>query len=531
MAPLNLITSVLLPANLPTLSSLAIATLLVAPLAWVIYTRFFHPLAKFPGPFAASVTRWWYVREVGKGNFDKTHRKLHARYGPIVRIAPNEVTISDASAVQTIYGIKSKFTKTDWYDVWRGPNRGTKHFDQFTDRDEKHHAARRRLLSNMYSMTSVLESEPYIDDCSEVLMRKLSALAERGVSIDLGKWLQMYAFDVIGELYFGSAFGFLEAGDDPDGWIETLDESMPARLDVANMSTMWRRPYDFLKSLRMAHSDGAKRFADMAAWVDDRVNERHRLLGAGDLASNVNTSRKDMLAKLFELRDTKGEKEDFNTADVQQEGWVGTSAGSDTTAIAMRAIVHQLLTHPEALRRVRAELESAMVNGGLSLPVKFSEAQQNLPFFCACIKEAMRLHPSVGLTMPRLVPAGGSEVAGQFFPEGTTVGINPAVLHYDPSIFGSDAAEFNPDRWLSPNASGMDRFLLTFGGGTRTCIGKNISLAEVHKMLPTLFMTFDMELTHERPWESHDFWFNKQTGLDVKLSKRTVMPSPPVFGR
>ena len=81
-------------------------------LAWTIYTRFFHPLAKFPGPFTASLSRLWYVDKVVRGgSFDKVARRLHAKHGPVVRIAPNEVSISDPEAMRIIYGIKSKFTK------------------------------------------------------------------------------------------------------------------------------------------------------------------------------------------------------------------------------------------------------------------------------------------------------------------------------------------------------------------------------------------------------------------------------------
>lgn len=91
----------------------------------------------------------------------------------------------------------------------------------------------------------------------------------------------------------------------------------------------------------------------------------------------------------------------------------------------------------------------------------------------------MRLHPSVGLQLPRYVPSGGCEISEHFFAEGTAVGINPAVLHYQYSVFGTDTEQFNPDRWLKEDANSMDRYLLTFGGGARTCIGKNVRLSHL----------------------------------------------------
>ena len=49
--------------------------------AWIVYARYFHPLAKYPGPFFASVTRLWLIVDVARGNCEKTQRRLHEQYG------------------------------------------------------------------------------------------------------------------------------------------------------------------------------------------------------------------------------------------------------------------------------------------------------------------------------------------------------------------------------------------------------------------------------------------------------------------
>ena len=87
----------------------------------------------------------------------------------------------------------------------------------------------------------------------------------------------------------------------------------------------------------------------------------------------------------------------------------------------------------------------------------------------------MRLHPSVGLTMPRVVPAGGTTISGFYFPEGFRVGINGAVVQYDTDVFGPDAEVFRPERWLEGDSARMEKTMLVFGAGGRTCIGKNVS--------------------------------------------------------
>jgi hypothetical protein len=88
---------------------------IVLPLGYVflgaIYRRYFHPLSKYPGPFFASITRWWMVTQIFEAKHERNIRALHKKYGPIVRIAPNEVVISDPEAVKTIYSTTGGFTK------------------------------------------------------------------------------------------------------------------------------------------------------------------------------------------------------------------------------------------------------------------------------------------------------------------------------------------------------------------------------------------------------------------------------------
>lgn len=121
-------------------------------------------------------------------------------------------------------------------------------------------------------------------------------------------------------------------------------------------------------------------------------------------------------------------------------------------------------------------IDTAVTDGTLSMPVVYAEAVK-LPHLRACINEGMRLHPSVGLTMPRHVPAGGATISNFHFPEGYRIGVNAAVVQYHKDIFGPDADEFNPNRWIEGDAVKMDKAMMQFGAGSRTCIGKNVSPA------------------------------------------------------
>ena len=122
------------------------------------------------------------------GKAEYTQRALHRRYGPLVRIAPNEISVADPEAVKVIYGIKSGFTKTDFYPPF-APNISL-HGDNFTQLDERKHAERRRYTNNIYSMSTILEGEKYIDGCADVFLEKMAKFAAAGKTVDLGEWLQ-----------------------------------------------------------------------------------------------------------------------------------------------------------------------------------------------------------------------------------------------------------------------------------------------------------------------------------------------------
>jgi Cytochrome P450 len=157
-------------------------------ITWIIYARFFHPYSDVPGPFFASISRLWLGASISNGDAEWTQRALHARLGPLVRIAPNEVSVSDPTAIKNIYNIKSGFTKTDFYPPF-APNISA-HGDLFTQLDETKHAQRRKFVNNVYSMSTILESEKYIDGCTEIFMSKMEKFAKDGTTVDLGEWIQ-----------------------------------------------------------------------------------------------------------------------------------------------------------------------------------------------------------------------------------------------------------------------------------------------------------------------------------------------------
>lgn len=177
------------------------------------------------------------------------------------------------------------------------------------------------------------------------------------------------------------------------------------------------------------------------------------------------------------------------------------NAGSDTTAISLRAILYYTLKNPLVKAKLQQEINTAYQANRISLPVSWKQSQEQLPYLDAVIKEALRLHPAIGLILERIVPAEGLQLpdGGPFLPAGTIVGANPWVIHRH-SVFGEDVDSFIPERWLQADHETESQFQarkqqmlranLTFGAGPRTCIGKNISLLEIYKLIPTLLLKY-----------------------------------------
>lgn len=172
-------------------------------------------------------------------------------------------------------------------------------------------------------------------------------------------------------------------------------------------------------------------------------------------------------------------------------------AGSDTTAISLRTVFYQLLKQPALMARLVAELTEQKALGKFTRDdalVEWDEVRQ-LPYLGAVIKEALRFHPAAGLPLERVVPQRGATICGETVPGGTIVGCSAWVLHRDERVFGAQPEQFRPERWLEcppHQQSLMNNTLFAFGAGARTCIGKNIALLEMYKLVPAVLRTFEV---------------------------------------
>lgn len=161
-------------------------------------------------------------------------------------------------------------------------------------------------------------------------------------------------------------------------------------------------------------------------------------------------------------------------------------AGADTTGTALGSILRYLTTNPTILKKAREEIERAEQAGKLSNPVQFEEVRVHLPYFVACIKEGIRLDPPATNLFARVAPKEGKVIDGHYIPGGTEITSNAYVVQRDPQLYAPDPETYRPERWLESQAKAneMDAASFTFGVGPRVCLGKDIAIMELYKLLP-----------------------------------------------
>ncbi|KAH7236613.1 cytochrome P450 [Fusarium tricinctum] len=472
------------------------ASLVVAYyLAALFYSLFLSPLRRIPGPLLARMTRWWEYRVVKKGKSNQEYIRLHKKYGPVVRVGPNRYSLSQPKDVKKVYELGGKYVKTDYYNPLLNPVVEKQNI--FTIKDNNLHKERRRKISPMYTMSSMVSYEPAVDEMTHICIDKLYQFAKERRLVEVPHFVQYYAFDVIGAITFNKSFDMMKNEGDSTGMIEGI-----------------RGANDFLAFWGIVPS--------MVPWIIGITNA---------LGLNTNTSLlisytlKQINNHLkVNAESTVKDTRKYDTflkkvLDLKKEGRLGQSnildacgsnigAGSDTTAVTLSSTLYYLYKNSDKLQKLRDEIEQKAKAGSISDPITFQQAQDML-YLQAVIKEALRIHPAVGTILPRVVPTGGMELSGTYFPEGTEVGVNAWVLHFDKDIYGPDPEVFRPERWFEgEKTSIMDSMMFAFGGGSRTCIGRNISLLELTKVVPQIVRKFDMVIEDEdQPLDTYCAWF------------------------
>ncbi|KAL8301249.1 hypothetical protein RB597_001927 [Gaeumannomyces tritici] len=516
--------------RLTTAPNMAII-LVLAPVVWglglAVYRLTLHPLAKFPGPklYAASALPFAYHNML-KGQFVTSARRLHRKYGPVVRISPNRLMVDGS---------------VGWPDVFmHKPGKNLPEFGKdmsfFGPGMEKSliaapsreaHRRQRRQVAHGFSEAAIYEQEPIIGSYIDLFIRRLSENSKGGKAIDMLSWLNYVAFDIIGDLALGESFGSLESSK-YHPWVNNvfrgLRGSSVLRFLIECHLALFALldPSGLVKQtdLNRKYADG-KALARMELGVEPLVRSKGAIGPDGQPKMQV---RRDFIT--YMMRATRDGKDGLTKDEIRVNANTLIVAGSETTATNLSTLCFQLAR--PANRRyydaVVAEIRS-LFKSDADITIR-SARSDALPLLHACIEECLRIHPPVA-EMPARISPGGL-VDGKYVAPGTTITIFQAATFHNPDHF-LEPTKWQPERFLhenhamfDPRFKAHDNFAMfkPFSAGPRDCIGKNLAYSEMRLAAARILFRFDLELDPR----TKDTWLDDQRAF-------FVWEKPPLYLR
>jgi len=334
--------------------------------------------------------------------------------------------------------------------------------------------------------------------------------------IDCLHWFNYLAFDMIGDLAFGTPFGMLEKGKDITEIQKTPNSpiSYAPAVEVLNRRGEVSGTLGCLPQLKPYakylpdpfFSRGLKTVENLAGIAVARVSAR--------LDNKEDSGRVDLLARLMEGKDENGQK--LGRAELTAEALTQLIAGSDTTSNTSCAILYWICKTPGVLQKLQKELDEA-IPAGMDVPT--FDLVKDLKYMQNVINETLRIHSTSSLGLPRLVPPGrGIEILGHHFPPYTVLSVPAYTIHHSKEIWGSDADEFVPDRWEKMTERQKNAFI-PFSYGPRSCVGRNVAEMELALIVSTTFRRYDFDL-YQKELETREGFLRKPLECMVGIKKR-----------
>ncbi|KEF63430.1 uncharacterized protein A1O9_01408 [Exophiala aquamarina CBS 119918] len=457
--------------------------LIMLCVCYVVYYSYLHPLSKYPGPFWAKLTNFWKVYQYWSRGFHHRMLEMHEKYGPVVRIGPNDVSFSNKEAIGPIYKSGGRLMpKAQFYDAFTAfePN-------LFGTRNENHHSLRRRQLAHGFSVASLKQMEATFDIHITNLVERVRQAAETGLPLDLKSAFAFYGYDVTGQLAFDTEFS-TQSRHDPT--------ELPPLNDHFLLGNVYGSVANLLPQIKICTS--------WIPWVRSLQQSRKKLAQtASDCVRHaIANHKKDgpartLLTSLIDAKDPETGAT-LSVSEINSEAFGFLVAGSHTTGSSLTLLFYHLLSNPGVMATVVKEMNDNLISLDSGSVHEFSGLEAKLPYTMACLRESFRISPISAHLIPRCVnAAAGLQIGAELIPKGTNCTIVNHVLHHNADIWGSDHNDFEPGRFF-PDSSRYDpgnaSLLLHFGIGHRQCIGRNIALLSIWKILTTLLMNYKFDI-------------------------------------
>ncbi|KAK4186767.1 cytochrome P450 [Podospora australis] len=380
---------------------------------------------------------------------------LHGKYGPVVRIAPNELAFISPQAFRDIYGFRGRghgvFTKSGSYDAaaFTAQTRSI-----VNERDPAEHARMRKMLAPAFSDRALRDQWPLISAATETLITEIEKYAKNGQPFDLAQYLSCITFDIITNLALGESFDSVTAGKVHPWQVFFLNgaRAMGEALAVAR--------FPLLKRLVIALQP-----PPMGAMMKELRRHEEFTVELVKKRQQSQVDRPDIIGLILNSQDKEGTE--YSPAFMAAQMSDVVIAGTDTTSTALGSANYHLMANPQVMETLRTEIRSRFEHYEDITP----ETTSNLPYLNAVLSEALRIFAPVSWPPSRIVPPGGDTVDGYHLPAGTWVSAGYYTGGRSPENF-QDPLTFWPERWLAEVPTDKLDASQPFGMGTRGCIGK-----------------------------------------------------------
>ncbi|CAG8950112.1 hypothetical protein HYFRA_00008347 [Hymenoscyphus fraxineus] len=462
--------------------------ILTYPVCCIVYNLFFHPLRHVTGPKIRAASRLPYIKTLLEGWMVQDSKRLHEKYGPVVRVAPDEVSLAYAEAWGDVFQAtngKPPFEKDRLW--WQPPKGGTD--DIVTAPNTAMHSRMRKVLHHSFTPRALVAQEPILQQYVQLLVQKLREqipTGEDSTVLDIVPWLNYVTFDIIGDLSYGESFNCLES-QKLHSWIKLIFENV--------------RGFCLFTSARFYPSIEFALMKCIPSWVHDTQKDHYRFVTEKvNRRMNWEVQRPDLMSQVMRHNDKDG----MSAEEIHANFNKLMIAGSETSGTLLSGVVNLLITNQEVLQKLVKELRERFPDeSGMTL-----EQLSSLSYLNAVLSEGMRLCPPVPIMLPRRAPKEGAYVGGLWIPGGTSVGVQAWTIYRDPAHF-HNSESFMPERWLpeaeistSPFFADKRNAVQPFGVGPRSCIGKLLAWGEMRLILAKLVWAFDLEAEGEiLKWE------------------------------
>ncbi|KAK1593185.1 cytochrome P450 [Colletotrichum navitas] len=453
-------------------------------LAFLLYrllvtVRQYRRLRHFKVSPLAAVSRLWFPQVVTGQHGDLDLYPVSQKYGSLARVGPNGLLNDDPELLKRMLAVRSEYRRSDWYDGMRfNPARN----NVLSSRNEDEHSKLRSKMAAGYSGREVENLETKFDENLSRLFTLIERYIDADKPFDFGRKAQFFTLDVVSDLAFGKPLG-----SDVYEYIKTTEKSLPTF--VASTVYPWiirlsasplfrallpseKDPLGLGKVMGIAKKQAAERFGP-----ERKV-------------------RKDMLGSVVAHGLTQGEAE--------FEIILQIIAGSDTVAITIRATVLFVTTNPRVHARLIAEPLSKR-GSAYSRPWRGSRRRRS--------------------------PAAGNTWKGQFIPGGTRIGRSARSVFHREDIWGADAREFRPERWLAKDQGGLtpeqklrameSTIESVFSYGKYQCLGRLLALIGLNKTFLELPRRYELIVCDSlNPWESFNFGTHAQSNYWIRAHRR-----------